>query len=84
MPVRLSAINSPGMQAFYKDNPNYKVALDQLRTAQRFPFSPALFDIQREVIQPNLEAAVLGTKTSAEIMTTAEQKANEIIGKYDK
>jgi sn-glycerol 3-phosphate transport system substrate-binding protein len=84
MPVRLSAINSPAMQSFYKDNPNYKVALDQLRNAQRFPFSPALFDIQREVIQPNLEAAVLGSKTSAEIMTTADQKANEIIGKYDK
>src|SRR4029079_19364760 len=82
MPVRLSAINSPAMQSFYKDNPNYKVALDQLRNAQRFPFSPALFDIQREVIQPNLEAAVLGSKTSAEIMTTADQKANEIIGKY--
>jgi sn-glycerol 3-phosphate transport system substrate-binding protein len=84
MPVRLSAVNSPAMQSFYKDNPNYKVALDQLKTAQRFPFSPALFDIQREVIQPNLEAAVLGTKTSAEIMATAEQKANEIISKHDK
>ena len=71
-------------EVFYKDNPNYKVALDQLRTAQRFPFSPALFDIQREVIQPNLEAAVLGTKTSAEIVSAADQKANEIISKYDK
>lgn len=60
MPVRLSAINSPAMQSFYKDNPNYKVALDQLKHAQKFPFSPALFEIQREVIQPNLEAAVLG------------------------
>ena len=56
------------MQCFYKENPNYKVALDQLKHAQRFPFSPALFEIQREVIQPNLEAAVLGMKTSAEIM----------------
>ena len=37
-------------------------------------------DEAREV----LEAAVLGTKTSAEIMDTAEQKANEIIGKHDK
>jgi sn-glycerol 3-phosphate transport system substrate-binding protein len=84
MPVRLSAINSAGMQSFYKDNPNYKVALDQLRNAQRFPFSPALFDIQREVIQPNLEAAVLGTKTAADVMTAADQKANEIISKYEK
>ena len=82
MPVRLSAINSPVMQSFYKDNPNYKVALDQLKHAQKFPFSPALFEIQREVIQPNLEAAVLGMKTSADVMSAAETKANEIIGRY--
>ena len=75
------AISSPAMQAFYRDNPNYKVALDQLKYAQRFPFSPALFEIQREVIQPNLEAAVLGIKTSAEIMQAAEAKANEILSK---
>ena len=34
---------APAMQSFYKENPNYKVALDQLKFAQRFPFSPALF-----------------------------------------
>ena len=81
MPIRTSAVNSPEMQDFYKQNPNYKTAIDQLRTAQRFPFSPGLIEIQREVIQPNLEAAVLGIKTSAEIMQAAEAKANEILGK---
>lgn len=81
MPIRQSAINGPEMQAFYKENPNYKTAIDQLRTAQKFPFSPALIEIQREVIQPNLEAAVLGMKTAAEIMAAAEAKANEILSK---
>jgi len=81
MPIRLSAINSPEMQAFYKENPNYKTAIDQLKTAQRFPFSAALIEIQREVIQPNLEAAVLGIKTAAEIMAAAEAKTNEILAK---
>jgi len=82
MPIRSSAVASAEMQDFYRQNPNYKTAIDQLRTAQRFPFSPALFEIQREVIQPNLEAAVLGIKTSAEVMQAAEAKANEILGKY--
>ena len=82
MPIRTSAVASAEMQDFYRQNPNYKTAIDQLRTAQRFPFSPALFEIQREVIQPNLEAAVLGIKTSAEVMQAAEAKANEILGKY--
>ena len=81
MPIRTSAVNSPEMQAFYKQNPNYKTAIDQLRTAQRFPYTPALIEIQREVIQPNLEAAVLGIKTAAEIMQAAEAKANEILAK---
>ena len=81
MPIRTSAVNSPEMQAFYKQNPNYKTAIDQLKTAQRFPYTPALIEIQREVIQPNLEAAVLGIKTSAEIMQAAEAKANEILAK---
>ena len=79
MPIRTSAVNSPEMQDFYKQNPNYKTAID-LKTA-RFPFSPGLIEIQREVIQPNLEAAVLGIKTSAEIMQAAEAKANEILSK---
>src|SRR5262245_25241578 len=82
MPIRTSAVNSPEMQDFYKQNPNYKTAIDQLKTAQRFPFSPGLIEIQREVIQPNLEAAVLGIKTSAEIMQAAEAKTNEILSKY--
>jgi len=82
MPIRLSAIASPEMQAFYKEHPNYKTAIDQLRTAQRFPFSPGLIEIQREVIQPNLEAAVLGIKTAAEIMAAAEAKANELLAKH--
>ncbi len=33
------------------------------------------------MIQPNLEAAVLGIKTAAEIMQAAEAKANEILAK---
>ncbi|MGH7331150.1 MAG: ABC transporter substrate-binding protein [Candidatus Rokuibacteriota bacterium] len=82
MPIRLSAINGPEMQAFYKENPNYKVALDQLKFAQKFPFSPALFEVYREAVQPNLEAPVVGTKSVAEAMAAAETKANEIIGKY--
>jgi sn-glycerol 3-phosphate transport system substrate-binding protein len=81
MPIRTSAVNSPEMQAFYRQNPNYKTAIDQLKTAQRFPYTPALIEIQREVIQPNLEAAVLGIKTAAEVMQTAEAKANEFLAK---
>ena len=47
-----------------------------------FRSTPVLyFEIQREVIQPNLEAAVLGIKTAAEIMQAAEARANEILAR---
>src|SRR5687768_2647790 len=75
MPIRTSAINGAEMQAFYKENPNYKVALDQLQNAQKFPFSQGLFEIQREVIQPNLEGAVLNVRSAADTMAAAEAKA---------
>jgi sn-glycerol 3-phosphate transport system substrate-binding protein len=84
MPIRTSAINGPEMQAFYKENPNYRVALDQLRHAQKFPFSPALFEVYREAVQPNLEAPVVGAKSLNDAMAAAEAKANEVLDRYHK
>jgi hypothetical protein len=43
------------------------------------PFAPALIRIQREVIQPNLEAPVIGLKTVEETMAAAEKAANDIL-----
>ena len=67
------------MQKFYTENPNYRVAYEQLKYAQRMPFTPALIRIQREVIQPNLEGPVIGLKTVEETMAAAEKAANDIL-----
>ena len=77
--VSESAIASPEMQKFYKDNPNYRVAYEQLKYAQKMPFLPALIRIQREVIQPNLEAPVIGMSTVEQTMAAAEKQANDIL-----
>ncbi|MGH2558279.1 MAG: ABC transporter substrate-binding protein [Thermomicrobiales bacterium] len=58
MPVRTSAIASPEMQAYFAENPNYKIAVDQLPqtrqvdTAYSFPNGPAIIDdgLQRVAI----------------------------------
>jgi hypothetical protein len=55
------------------------VAYEQLKYAQKMPFTPALIRIQREVIQPNLEAPVIGLKTVDETMAAAEKLANDIL-----
>jgi len=73
------AIKSAEMQKFYQANPNYRVAYEQLKYAQKMPFTPALIRIQREVIQPNLEAPVIGLKTVDETMAAAEKAANDIL-----
>ena len=77
--VSESAIASAEMQNFYRENPNYRVAYEQLKYAQRMPFAPALIRIQREVIQPNLEAPVVGMSTVEQTMAAAEKQANDIL-----
>ena len=82
MVVRDSARATPEMQKFLKENKNFQVSYDQLQYAFKFPFSPALIDIQRDVIQPNLEAPVLGLKSTEEAMADAVQKSNKYLASY--
>jgi len=77
--VSESAIATPEMQKFYKENPNYRVAYEQLKYAQRMPFLPALIRIEREAIQPNLEAPVIGMSTVDQAMAVAEKQSDDIL-----
>jgi sn-glycerol 3-phosphate transport system substrate-binding protein len=77
--VNEAAVASPEMQKFYKENPNYRVAYEQLKYAQKMPFLPALIRIQREAIQPNLEAPVIGMSTVEQTMAASEKQANDIL-----
>jgi sn-glycerol 3-phosphate transport system substrate-binding protein len=59
IPVTRSAIASLEQSGHYARHPNERVAIDQLAVAQPWPWSVRLFRIQREVVQPRLERAVL-------------------------
>jgi sn-glycerol 3-phosphate transport system substrate-binding protein len=59
LPVTTGAVQQLEQAGFYAKHPNYRVALEQLAVAQPWPWSKGLFRIQREVVQPRLEAAVL-------------------------
>lgn len=59
LPVTSAAVRLLESSGFYARHPNYRVALDQLAVAEPWPWSPSLFRVQREVVQPVLEAAVL-------------------------
>lgn len=75
-------VSRPGIAAltaagFYRDHPNDRVALDQLAVAEPWPWSPDLFRIQREAIQPRLEEAVLARRDARAVLDEARRAAVE-------
>lgn len=69
-------ISRPGKEALaaaghYERFPNDKIALAQLEHAGAWPFAPSLFRIQREVVQPKLEEAILLGRAPAEVLARA-------------
>jgi len=59
LPVTTDAAERLESNGFYAKHPNCRVALDQLGVAEPWPWHKSLFRIQREIVQPALEAAVL-------------------------
>ncbi len=73
MPVTRSAIEKLEREGYYKQHPNDRVALDQLEVAMAWPWSTELFRIQREVVQPRLESAVLGKLSASDLLAEARE-----------
>lgn len=84
MPVRRSALELPQLKAFYEENPDYTTAMDQLQHAVKFPFTPALLEIQRDLLQPNLEGPVVGRGQPGEILDKAAQQTNTVLARQKK
>lgn len=75
MPVTRSAVRRLEREDYYRKHPNDRVAVDQLEVAMPWPWSTELFRIQREVVQPRLEAAVLSGKNAQALMDQARIEA---------
>lgn len=72
MPVSRRGLRLLEQSGYYADHPNDRVAVDQLAHASPWPWSPELFRIQREAVQPRLEKAVLTRADAA--LTLAEAR----------
>jgi len=81
MPVRRSVVESAEMKAFYVEHSNWRTTIDQLDHAVRFPFSPKLLEIQRDLLQPNLEKPVVTDATVESVLGKAEADANALLGR---
>jgi sn-glycerol 3-phosphate transport system substrate-binding protein len=75
IPVSLPGIAALQATGFYRDHPNDQVALDQLAVAEPWPWSPDLFRIEREAVQPRLEEAVLSRRDARAMLDEARRVA---------
>lgn len=75
LPVTRSATLRLRAQGFYRRHPNFRVAYDQLAVARPWPWAPELFRIQREVLDPLIERAVLGGGSPARLFAEAQARA---------
>ncbi len=75
LPVTREAIVRLRASGFYERHPNHGVSLDQLSVAMPWPWSTDLFRIQREIIQPRLERAVLERQDAGRLLAEARKAA---------
>jgi len=77
LPVTTEAAQLLRVSGFYERHPNYQVALEQLAVAEPWPWSTSLFRVQREIVQPCLEAAVLEKLEPGRALAEARRLAEE-------
>jgi sn-glycerol 3-phosphate transport system substrate-binding protein len=77
MPVTRAAAARMEEGGYYARHPNDRVAYDQLADAAPWPWLPELFRIDREIVEPRLEQAVLSGRNAHEVMLEALQETRE-------
>jgi sn-glycerol 3-phosphate transport system substrate-binding protein len=77
LPVTRAAAEKLEKSGFYAQHPNYRVALTQLAVAEPWPWSKTLFRVQREIVQPRLEAAIVERSSAERVLNEARLLAGE-------
>jgi len=77
LPVATDAVARLESEGYYRSHPHDRVALDQLRDVQPWPWSPGLFRVQRDAVEPRLEEAVLTQRDARAVLDEARAAARE-------
>lgn len=81
LPTRLSAVETEELQALYKEKPQYKVAIDQLKYARARPMETAYPEIAT-IMLSSIQKTILDPKvTPKQAMDEAAEKANKLLAK---
>jgi sn-glycerol 3-phosphate transport system substrate-binding protein len=75
LPVTRPAVQGLVDRQWYARHPNDRVAYDQLADATPWPWSPELFRVDRDVVEPRLEDAVLTGRDARALMDEARREA---------
>jgi sn-glycerol 3-phosphate transport system substrate-binding protein len=75
MPVTTTAVERLADSGWYAQHPNDRVAYDQLAAVEPWPWAPELFRVERDVVEPRLEEAVLTGRDAGEVMAEARAEA---------
>ncbi len=75
MPVTRPAVALLEQRGWYDKHPNDRVAYDQLGAVTPWPWAPELFRIERDVVEPRLEDAVLTGKDAHALLDEAREEA---------
>ena len=73
MPVSQRGANALKKAGWYDAHPNDRITIEQLAVARPWPWAPELFRVQREAVQPRLEAAVMGRQPAATVLAEARK-----------
>jgi sn-glycerol 3-phosphate transport system substrate-binding protein len=77
LPVTLPAIARLESSGYYASHPNDLAAYRQLAAADPWPWAESLFRIERDVVEPRLEAAILSGRDPAEVLAEARVAARQ-------
>jgi sn-glycerol 3-phosphate transport system substrate-binding protein len=75
MPVTRPAVERLTERGFYRAHPNDRVAYDQLSAVDAWPWAPDLFRVERDIVEPRLEEAVLTGRDARPLLDEAREEA---------
>lgn len=77
IPVSRTGIELLEKSGYYDKHRNDRVAVDQLAFVEPWPWQRELFRIEREIVQPRLEEAVLARREARAVMDEARRLARD-------
>lgn len=81
LPITEAAVDRLRADGFYTQHPNDAVAQAQLADVDPWPWEPMLFRIERDIVDPKLEEAVLLDRRAEDVLDAARAAAGVTPGK---